>query len=97
MQYSVGTVLASVGKTAEAIPFLESSEAVLSGKEKEAVAALLAQCRQDASASGTPAMERLLQRLSQTLTLQTTAMNLIAQKLISIEYQVTVLNHAIQS
>ena len=94
---NLGTALAATGRTPEAIPLLERCEAALSGPEKEAVAGLLAQCRRDAAPAGAPGTEKLLQRLAQTLTLQTTAMNMIAQKLISIEYQVTALNFAIQS
>jgi predicted O-methyltransferase YrrM len=94
---NLGTVLAANGRTQEAIPLLERCEASLLGQEKEAVAGLLAECRRNAAPGGAPGAEKLLQRLAQTLTLQTTALNMVAQKLISIEYQVTVLNYAIQS
>lgn len=95
---NLGTVLAATGRTPEAIPLLERCEATLSGQEKEAMTALLAQCRRDVAPNGgASATDKLLQKLSRTLVLQTTALNTIAQKLISIEYQVTVLNNAIQS
>ena len=66
------------------------------GRTPEAIP-LLERCRRNAAPGGAPGAENLLQKLSHTLTLQTTALNMIAQKLISIEYQVTVLNYAIQS
>jgi predicted O-methyltransferase YrrM len=85
---NLGAVLASLGRAEEAIPLLERSRPGLSDKENANVAQLLLQCRRRtngnapaaSSAAGEPSSQ-----IAQLLSMQTTALNSFAFRLIAVE------------
>lgn len=85
---NLGAVLASLGKSDEAILLLERSQGKLAASEKAMVAQILAQCREQ-SRTSTPASTKEKEGASPLLTklisMQTTALNSIAIRLIAVE------------
>jgi tetratricopeptide (TPR) repeat protein len=85
---NLGVVMASLGRTDEAIPLLERSWPGLATADKVLVTNLLLQCR-DRLGGGqqvaTASEEQLVAILTQILSTQTTALNSVALRLISAE------------
>jgi len=88
---NLGAVLAAQGRSAEAIKFLEQSRTSIDEQEQAAVSQLLAQCRGVVASNEIslppPGVKELSSRISRALSLQTTALNTIALRLIAIEEQ----------
>jgi predicted O-methyltransferase YrrM len=85
---NLGAVLASLGRDEEAIPLLERSRPGLSDKERANVAHLLLQCRDKLEGSlpaATCAPGETSSRIVKLLSLQTTALNSVALRLIAVE------------
>src|SRR5208282_2832097 len=78
---NLGGVLASLGRTGEAIPLLERSQPGLAADEKALVTQLLLQCR-GKSAAGAPATpvetEEPSSLIAKLISMQTTALNSVA-------------------
>lgn len=85
---NLGALLASIGKTQEAIPILEQSRPGLSPDEGANVARLLVQCRgrSNGKAPGaTPLADQPSAQITELLSMQTTALNSVAMRLIAVE------------
>ena len=85
---NLGAVLASLGRTGEAIPLLERSQPGLAAAEKAVVAQLLLQCR-GKSEGYTPAaptnLEESMSLIAKLISMQTTAVNSLALRVIAAE------------
>jgi len=85
---NLGGVLASLGKTGEAIPLLERSQSGLAAEEKAIVSQLLLQCRGKSAggALATPVQtEEPSSLIAKLISMQTTALNSVALRLIAVE------------
>jgi predicted O-methyltransferase YrrM len=85
---NLGAVLASLDRTEEAIPLLERSQAGLGAGEKTAVAQLLFQCRDKSGVGAAASMTEADEPsplITKLISMQTTALNSIALRLIAVE------------
>jgi Flp pilus assembly protein TadD len=85
---NLGVLLATLGRTDEAIPLLEQSQPKLGENERVTVTRLLEQCRSAQAKPGPAAAARPLgpiSRMMLTLSAQTSALNMMSLRLIAVE------------
>lgn len=84
---NLGVLLATLGRPAEAIPFLEQCQSGLGENERATVTRLLEQCRSTQAKPAASTIKPLgpISRMMLTLSAQTSAINMMSLRLIAVE------------
>ena len=93
---NLGALLATRGRYSEALPYLEKGELTVSEAERGVVQKLVAECRRAISSTngGAGTASTPLEGIRRALSLQTSALNQIALRLVAIENQLAHGGHA---